>query len=701
MNSKRLLISTLLLVLLSSLQVFAIVPPRHRVNNIVQSDGTSLTVHRVTTGERSVACTSDGYLISKNANGDYCYVESINGDHCVLTATIARNPDLRTDADHNMLSRLKKAREIITELEVEESHSNGKHPMRRTVGDAASAPLIARGTPSIPVILVQFSDKSFTSAPAGEVSGVFDKYCNGDGENEYYSEYSYGSVSEYFRDQSNGKFVPQFKVLGPVTLPKPSAYYGMNVGNRLDVNINEFFSGAIRLAKNEEEDWSVFDNDKDGVIDMAFFIFAGEGENAHAADSTDLIWPKELPMGGTIDGMQFGCYACCNETYKGKLDGIGVFVHELSHSLGLPDTYDKWSIAYGMDSWDIMDYGCYMSNGKRPVCYTGYEKDFVNWQKLVPLNPSKPQKVTLLPISRHGDSYKITNPENSNEYYWLENRQNESWDYNVGYSLGGMQRFHHGMLVCHVDYSASAWRANNINNDANHQRMTIVPANGELKTHYFVGQEGYYDMIEYLDNQAAMPFPGSKGVTELTDLAKVYVGGTMNQPICDIEETNGVITFKYCVTDRLESPVIATEEISETLTWNEVEGATEYRMLISTDEVFSSVIDTISTTTPSATVNISQYIPEGSDDIDLYVKVQARADLMLNSVYSNTVHLNKNITAIEFVADENEWKNTDVEIYSVSGVTIAHGKISQLCKELPKGVYILKAGNRVKKICVE
>ena len=598
-----------------------------------------------------------------------------------------------------MVKTLPSAYTIIDQVERMDADKQVRLPAIKSIGLHSNAPLKSFGSPKIPVILVQFNDKSFVKGTGKEINDIYDKYCNGVPGQDYYDKYSYGSVREYFRDQSNGQFTPEFKVIGPVTLSKSYTYYGKNSGARKDINISTFYSESIKLAQNELSDWTEFDNDNDNVIDMVFFVYAGEGENAYSTDSTELIWPKERPTGGTINDVEYGCYACCNETYKLEIDGIGTFCHELSHALGLADHYDYKGQDYGMDSWDIMDYGNYMNNGNRPVCYTGYEKDFMGWQKFIELSPDNPQKVTLEPISKNGQSYKITNPKNVDEYYWIDNRQNDSWDYNVGFSLGQINHFHHGLLISHVDYLASAWTSNNVNYVSDHQRMTVIPANGVLKPQYFIGDK--YDIYEYLDNQGSIPFPGYQNIAELADdAAVVYTGKTMGQPISDIEEQDGVLTFKYCITDKLTTPVIDETYISENIQWQEVENATEYRVVIAADENFKESLKTITTTVASATVSIDDFLKEGEEDIDLFVRVQARADNLLNSDMSNTVHLSKAITALDRVLDEKTLRNSLFEAYSLSGTKAAVGRIDVLRSSLPEGVYILKHGTISKKVLI-
>ena len=121
------------------------------------------------------------------------------------------------------------------------------------------------GSPKIPVILVQFPNKHFVSGLAeGDsctdeskqelVRQFYDKYCNGDGTSEYWKDGgSFGSIREYFRDQSNGQFTPEFVVIGPVTLDNSYGYYGANSANSHDVRISTFYADAMKKAVKTSE----------------------------------------------------------------------------------------------------------------------------------------------------------------------------------------------------------------------------------------------------------------------------------------------------------------------------------------------------------------------------------------------------------------------------------------------------------------
>ena len=419
---------------------------------------------------------------------------------------------------------------------------------KRRVGSVATAPLTCMGSPKVPVILVQFPDKSFTAGETDEeVQKIFDEFFNA--EEGVHPSNSYCSVREYFRTQSDGQFTPQFDVIGPVTLSSSYAYYGEDRGGAKDVNITAFYREACKLVVQNDVDWTKFDNDGNGTVDLVFFIYAGHGQNQNGIES-GAIWPKENMSGLTVqseegeDGerftVTFGAYGCTNELYKGMVDGIGACAHELCHGLGLPDFYDYNYMAYGMDYWDLMDMGCYKINGRMPIGLSAYERDFFGWKKLVELTPDSAYSLTLLPLEEDGMGYKVVNKANENEYFILENRQNIGSDGYLGWAISSQYAKYganHGLMITHVDYNASAWNGNTINYHTNHQRFTLVPADKELVSSNF-----HTDSIWALSTHGDL-YPGDSLVTEMTSY-DVFTGNTLGQTIDNIAETeDGIVTL--------------------------------------------------------------------------------------------------------------------------------------------------------------
>ena len=389
------------------------------------------------------------------------------------------------------------------------------------VGSQNTAPLPATGSPKIPVILVQFTDSIFTvGSTQEEVNHYYDLYCNGTRDGKRYTGHgSYGAVRDYFVDQSDGQFQPEFVIYGPVTLSKKENQY---------VSSNHTFATeAVRKATNLfSVNWSDFDNKGKGQVDMVFIIYAGCGANT-TGDRNNHIWPNESSIGSITlsDGttkVKFVCSGCTSEKRMNgsgsgrytRPDGVGVMCHELSHALGLPDFYDTSYQAFGMDIWSLMDYGCYAGNGYSPCAYTAYERDFMGWRSLETL--TTPGELTIAPISDGGIGYKIVNDENANEYYILENRQAVSWDGSL------IRTTKPGLQVTHVDYNASSWNNNNVNTNANHQRMTIFAANNRYIGTSSESAEWEDLLLTWMGNLYPFSYVDSEKVKQVNDSLTAY-----------------------------------------------------------------------------------------------------------------------------------------------------------------------------------
>ena len=200
-------------------------------------------------------------------------------------------------------------------------------PTRRmplTLGLRETAAISGIGVKHVPVVLVAFSDKAFSVCPTdAEVNDYYQKYCNGTMDGLVYTDHgSHGSIRDYFVEQSDSAFLPEFTVIGPVTLEKEYAFYGKNSSYSSDVNFNFFRNEAIDKAIEAfGEDWSLFDNNGDGDVDMVFFVYAGLGENS--SDDEDAIWPKESSSSFTIDGIRFTTSAATCECRPNEKDENG------------------------------------------------------------------------------------------------------------------------------------------------------------------------------------------------------------------------------------------------------------------------------------------------------------------------------------------------------------------------------------------
>lgn len=338
-----------------------------------------------------------------------------------------------------------------------------KSGMRKSTGVQPAEPI--SGEMKGLVILVQFDDLEFE---ADHDAAFYEQILNEPGFTN--DEGYYGSVRDYFLEQSGGKLDYNFDVVGPITLPYDYAYYGQNTSSSTQKNMKAFITSALNAVKGKV-DFSQYDNDDDEYVDQVFFLFAGNGE-ADTGDA-DRIWPhmfyaSSYGISFIQNGVRVDAYACsCELQDTGLSGGIGAICHEFSHCLGLPDMYcTDGSGTYGNFYWDVLDVGCYLGDCFRPCGYNAYERAFCGWLPLEELTEAV--EISHAPsLSEGGKAYAIYNDNNRDEYFILEPRNKTGWDAELPNS---------GLLIYHVDFDAFAWMNNTVNNVKNHQRCAVVPA---------------------------------------------------------------------------------------------------------------------------------------------------------------------------------------------------------------------------------
>lgn len=245
---------------------------------------------------------------------------------------------------------------------------------------------------------------------------------------------------------------------------------------------------------------------------------------------------------GNYNGMKIGFCGVNNELnyYPGyklksapykRVNGIGLFCHEFSHTLGLPDLYSNLAVDnQEMEYWDLMDAGEYTDNGYTPTPYTPWEKEVMGWTSIDTLADDS-VKVTMKP----DDALKINST--TSQYVILQNLQKQGW---ASKMLG------HGLLVYRIDYGTR--KAVNMfdmpNTTAGKPAVTIIPADSLLISSYNV-EKGLYNNNQYIDSQAGDPFPGSQNVDSLLQFT-LNDGVVINKPLFKItEEASGDISFYY------------------------------------------------------------------------------------------------------------------------------------------------------------
>ena len=544
------------------------------INIIKQADGTTITVRAYGDEDLSYFLASDGTLLYQE--GTNFYIAGVKADGTLYsTGVLAHEPSMRTIKEISAI-KAQNAKAFYNSMETQAKANK----VRREPMTPDNSLLPSLGKHKIPVILVEFSDVEFS---VENPKATFDKYLNGkelfNKETDPEIGQNYASVAKYFKDMSFGKFEPEFEVYGPVNLGKPLATYG--AGYSSQENMGLLLTDAC-TAVDDEVDFTQYDSNDDGNIDLIYIIYAGFSQSI-AGNSTDCIHPKSgyLSLAKSFDGMDVKRYGVNNELNGTPADqangpiinGIGLFCHEFSHCMGLPDLYPKsGSIAeacinQNMDYWSLMDAGEYTANGYRPTAYTAWERERLGWMEIGTL--TGPSNVELKSLDEGGAAFRIYNDkdETGHEYYIVENVQNNGWNKNL---------FGNGLMVTHVDYLSSQFSLGGckVNNTGGHPRMHVMAADGMFVPEYFLGstiEDSYitflkehnadlvakyggqvFSIDDYKAEAAGDLFPGTSNATSLTDdsqpmKAWTYNGETMGKPITDItnDTEKGIVSFKF------------------------------------------------------------------------------------------------------------------------------------------------------------
>lgn len=532
---KRILLTTLLIALTAT--VGWAVPAKSGATRIQQPDGSHITVSLHGDEYLHYTTTSDGYTVVRNTQGCYVYAEQHDG-RLVATDMRAHDASERSERELSFLQEVGKHLTPAMTAHAAKARQ-GEYSRRAKARARHREPEYDYNSFRGLIILVQFNDKEFSRE---NYTSIIEDMVNMEGYRGYDNTNNgrfTGSVRDYFHDNSNGLFTPRFDIVGPVTVDR-SQYYAEGTENATQLVLD-----AIDAA-DSEVDFSLYDGDDDGVVDMVYFIFAGLGSNVNGNDER-LVWPHAgavyNPYGGydqwavERDGILLWRYACSTELYGSRswsiLDGIGTICHEFSHVLGLPDLYDTNYGENGQSNhpaeWSVMSGGSYANNGRTPVGYTLYERYAIGFA--TPTVIGEEGSYELSPLGSSNTGFRL-NTRVNNEYFLMENRQkSDKWD---RYLPG------HGLLVFRVDSTnARPWYDNQVNCNPRHNYFELIRAGG--------GQ-GAVSSDEGARATGADPFPGSNRVTELNNATtpanlKTWAGKESPYGLANITEKGGIVSF--------------------------------------------------------------------------------------------------------------------------------------------------------------
>ena len=192
-------------------------PAKPGWHKVTQNDGTTLTIQAVGNAFTGSLLTQDGLMVERGTDGSFYYKSSVTG----LTAVLAHDVNNRTPGETAFIQ----AQRGSLAMQAKEWRMPRSNSFK-VGGSNADAAVPAMGQRRIPIILVEFKDKKFNNT----CEGIIEAMLTG---NE--------SVGQYFRDQSNGLYQPDFDVYGIYTLSQNREYYGGHQGSDNDKGLGSFF----------------------------------------------------------------------------------------------------------------------------------------------------------------------------------------------------------------------------------------------------------------------------------------------------------------------------------------------------------------------------------------------------------------------------------------------------------------------------
>ena len=506
-----------------------------------QADGSVITV--ILRGDEHINwyTTLDGVLLVQGVDNNYYIGKVEKSGNLVATKQLAHEALTRSQAERNLIAKQDKDKffAYVNKIAEESENAYNNSPLTR-------GPIIDSGYDGVPyfphtgspkalVILAEFQDTTFTIQ---DTKKVFTNYLMNEDhftDSRYGQNLNYKGVRGYFKDCSYGQFTPEFDVVGPIKLPKEQTYYGEG-----DDNIEALMEDACS-AIDSIVDFADYDANNDGMVDLVYIIYAGHSAN-YRGNKVSNIWPKSgtVNISNTYDGKRICRYGVSNELNgsekisknKKKINGIGLFCHEFSHTLGLPDIYAYKTPAedqddQGMEFWDLMDGGTEVRGGRVPASYLAWEREVMGWIKIDELkNDSSIEN--LKSIDNGGKAYKIVNPNNSNEYIVLQSIQKGPWY--QGWRDGTYGK---GLLAYRISYPSNKVNVFDFpNNVKGKPRVIPIPADGKI-----LAAKNATSYLEYINQHNGDLYPYNR--IDYISGFKMFDGSILEKSIVNIKENDG------------------------------------------------------------------------------------------------------------------------------------------------------------------
>jgi len=266
---------------------------------------------------------------------------------------------------------------------------------------------------------------------------------------DYWAEQIFGeenSVRSYFRDISDGviNMVPARETQG--TANDGIVRVRLNGRHPNTVNntgrANQLITRDALRAAARYVDFASFDRNRDLRItndELHILVIVAGHEAAFDQNVQPNVWGHYwgdvMQQYGFIGGRIFTSYSQIGEQQGGRMATIGIIVHELGHSFGLPDFYTSSDSPYpGLGMF------CLMASGSWGRGFGGFAGDMPTGLSALSLEMLGLVRPTAVPFgtdfeglvnslcSGGRNMLRINVPGHPYEYFLIENRQLAGWD---------------------------------------------------------------------------------------------------------------------------------------------------------------------------------------------------------------------------------------------------------------------------------
>lgn len=420
---------------------------------------------------------------------------------------------------------------------------------------AAALSVPSAGTGNVPVLLVNFNDRSTTYNAANFEDLLFSVNDPRRSMNDYYREVSYGTFTVSSGPSGIG---------GWYTAANGHSYYGKNVGPaREDQWPGDLVWEAASAADAAGFNFDAYDQDGDCGVDNLVVIHQGGGEEFVGAPSTN-IWSHSWSLAGALywgrshsgplttnsdcsahpgQKVVVDKYTIQPETYgtSTRITTIGVVAHEFGHALGLPDLYDTDYSSEGVGDWSLMAGGSWNAvsgdGGSSPAHIEAWGKWYLGWLAPTAVTCSTAVSLPAVETSPSG-VYRLLDGSPSSgtgEYFLLENRQLTGFDAGLP---GG------GLLIWHVEETMA-------DNDLECWPGPTTPPPICSSTRHFKVALLQADNLWHLEKgtnrgDTGDPYPGTSGRTTFdgssTPNSNLYVGTASGASVTSISSSASTMT---------------------------------------------------------------------------------------------------------------------------------------------------------------